>query len=80
MIGFRHGREPGSRWKEWVNWVALTGGVLLGGLVADVITGAFLAGTSFVVSLAVWAAIVLACGFAALFITGLRLRRLDAGC
>ena len=71
------GREPGSRWKEWVNWVALTGGLLLGGLVAEVIAGAFLAGAGFAVQLAVGSAVMLACGFAALFVTALRLKRLD---
>ena len=72
------GREPGSRWKEWVNWVALTGGLLLGGLVGDVIASTgILAGAGFAVQLAVWSAVVLACGLAALFVTALRLRRLD---
>lgn len=71
-------REPGSRWKEWVNWVALTGGLLLGGLVGDVITGAFFPAAGFAVQLAVWSAVVLACALAALFVTAMRLRRLDA--
>ncbi len=71
------GREPGSRWKDWVYWVALTGGLFLGGFVADLLTSAFLAGAGFAVGLAVWAAIVLAFGLGAVFITGLRLKRLE---
>lgn len=70
-------REPGSRWKEWVNWVALTGGLLAGGLLGNVITGAFFPTAGFAVQLAVWSAISLACAFAALFVTATRLRRLD---
>ena len=71
------GRGPGSRWKEWVNWVALTGGLLLGGLVGEAIISAFLAGAGFAVQLAVWSAVALACGLAALVVTALRLKRLD---
>ncbi len=71
-------REPGSRWKEWVNWVALLGGLLLGGLLGDIITGTLLADAGFAVQLAVWAAIELTCGGTALFITALRLGRLES--
>ncbi len=70
-------REPGSRWKDWVIWMALFGGVILGGLVGQVIIGVFLAGADFAVQEAVWAAVVLAFCGAAYFITTLRLKRLD---
>ncbi len=70
-------REPGGRWRDWVYWVAMTGGLLLGGLLGNVATGVFLAGAGFVAQLAVWTGITLACGLAAVFITAIRLRRIE---
>ncbi len=70
-------REPGRRWKDWVNWVALTGGLLLGGLVANLINGTFFPAAGFAVQLAVWSVVLLACGLAAVLVTALRLNRLD---
>lgn len=70
------GRNPGSRWKDWVNWVALTGGLFLGGLPGNVITGALLAHVGFAVQPVVSSAVALACGGAALLATALRLTRL----
>ncbi len=69
--------EPGSRWKDWVNWVALTGGLLLGGLVANLVNGAFFPAAGFAVQLGVWAVVALACGLAAVLVTALRLKRLE---
>lgn len=76
-LGVGMTREPGSRWKDWVYWVAMIGGLLLGGLLGDVAVGAFLAGAGFFVQLATWTIISLACGLAAVFITSRRLRRLE---
>ncbi len=70
--------ERGSRWKDWVTWVALTGGLLLGGLVANLLAAAFFPEASFVVQLAVWTVVVLAFGLGAVLVTALRLRRLEA--
>lgn len=70
-------RDPGNRWRDRVNWVALTGGVLLGGLAGNVVDGAFFAGAGFAAQLAVWSAISLACGLVAVLVTALRLKRLD---
>ncbi len=70
--------EPGSRGREWVVWMAMIGGLILGGLVADLATGAFLQQAGFFAHLAVWALIVVAFGLGGVVVITLRFRRLDA--
>ncbi len=70
--------ERGSQWSEWVIAVALSGGLLLGGLAATFINGAFFPDAGAVVQLAVWTVVLLAFGGAAALLSVLRLKRLDA--